>query len=63
MCSELMSWFLWFFELIDLTVSLTISLLSKAIIRYHYLDVHSSLTGAEVLVPMCAVVMSWKGRS
>lgn len=44
-----MSWFPWFFELIYLAVLLTISLLSKAVIRCHYLDVHSSLTEAEKL--------------
>lgn len=49
MCAELMSWFPCFFEPIYLAVSLTVSLLSKAVIRCHYLDVHSSLTEAEVL--------------
>lgn len=64
-CAELMSWFPWFFALIYLAVLLTISLLSKAVIRCHYLDVHSSLTEAEVLAQSEFLVpffMRWLSR-
>lgn len=57
-CAGLMAWSPWFSELIYLAVSLTVSLLSKAVIRGHYLDVHSSLTEAEVLVPLCVQWLS-----